>query len=297
MWGLTCDPTLETYAKKKGIPLLFDSAHSFGSRDALGRAAGSMGCAEIFSLHATKLFNSFEGGLITTNDDELALRIVAMRNFGITGQDKVDFIGTNCKLSEVHAAFATLQLNCIEDTKQVYHENAKKYSTELHNRNLSGISLWNDGFFHTRCTQSYVLLVVESDSPISRDALMEGLREKEVYAKRYFFPGTHKYKCYEAWPPRVALDSTDWLNEHLLTLPTGKNVSFDDIEQIVRFIAELHSEAQLNKLKHEMNPTIMVDESKAVTRKAYVQQKIQSLLSRVKEYEEELKYIDNEFQA
>ena len=273
LWGLMCTAALEAYAQEKCIPIMFDSAHSFGSRNGSGKTAGNMGCAEIVSLHATKLFNSFEGGLVITNDDALARKIVAMRNFGIVGQDNVEFIGTNCKLSEIHAAFACLQLTSIEQTKHIYHENAQKYSSELRRHNLRGVTLWNDEFLQTGCTHSYIILILEDSSPISRDCLMKGLREKEVYAKRYFFPGTHKYECYKAWPPRVPLDDTDWLNEHLLTLPTGTNIAFEDIERIVECVSELHGKACLGSFESEKTPTIGIDESYSATRQAYIEQK------------------------
>ena len=294
LWGLMCTPTVEAYANEKNIPIIFDSAHSFGACNSHGARAGNTGCAEIFSLHATKLFNSFEGGLILTNDDALAFKLVAMRNFGITGQDKVEFIGTNCKMSEIHAAFALSQFASIDETVAIYRRNALRYSEELKTYNLKSISLWNDNFFGTACTHSYVCLVVEDSSPITRDALMEGLREKNIYAKRYFYPGTHKHECYAQWTPVESLKNTEWLNEHLLILPTGRMVTSEDIDRIVESIADIYNTAARFTTRAKPDATIKVDQTKSATRKAYITQKIQTLRVYLEEYEAELRSIAHE---
>src|SRR5207248_8110029 len=104
LWGRTCDvEALRDIAERRGVQLFFDAAHAFGCARH-GTAVGNFGAAEVFSFHATKFFNTFEGGAIATNDDALAERIRLMRNFGFGGYDDVRSAGTNGKMSEVAAA-------------------------------------------------------------------------------------------------------------------------------------------------------------------------------------------------
>lgn len=293
LWGLMCDPSIEKFAKERSIPLVFDSAHSFGALNAYNVRAGNMGRAEVFSLHATKLFNSFEGGLIVTNDDTLASRIVAMRNFGITGQDTVSFIGTNCKLSEIHAAFACSQLARIEETKQLYRRNAEIYAEEFRKRALKGISLWNRDFLQSGCTHAYVCILVDDESPVTRDLFMEKLRDKDIYAKRYFYPGIHKHPCYAKLPLKTDLPNTDWLNEHLLTLPTGRLVMTNDIIRIVQTISNIHASYSSAESIMRRTVDVRIDETMSETRRTLIESKLHLLRSKVREYEVELQMLSD----
>src|SRR4030095_7100920 len=110
LWGRPCDVDgLAEVARRHNLALLFDAAHAFACTSG-GRMIGSFGDAEVFSFHATKFFNTFEGGAITTNDDELASRMRLMKNFGFAGYDNVIYIGTNGKMSEVCAAMGLTSL-------------------------------------------------------------------------------------------------------------------------------------------------------------------------------------------
>jgi len=294
LWGLNCEPEVEQFAQQQSVPLVFDSAHSFSSVDSCGRIAGHGGAAEVFSLHATKLFNSFEGGIITTSDDELASRLRMMRNFGISGQDRVQYAGTNCKMSEIHAAFACEQLAVIEDTRHIYWENARKYCDAFGRIRLKGLQVWNERFLETGCSHSYICLCIDEDAPFTRDLLMEKLRERDIYAKRYFYPGTHNQPCYRSWSPRISLKNTEWLNKHILVLPTGTAVTPEDINHIVSEIAKLHAREMTESTHQGTEPKITVDETKVQTRKRYIRSKMESLHSRLVEYETELHSLESQ---
>lgn len=238
LWGLACEvDELETLAAQRNIALVFDSAHSFGARTPTGKFVGNFGKAEVFSMHATKLFNSFEGGIITTNDDSLAELLLPMRNFGITGQDTVSCWGSNYKLSEVHAAFAIRQLQNIDALIAVYKRNAQSYAHFIKKIGLRHIRFWNEEYLsHLGCTHSYVCLEIQNSSVVSRDEMVSYLRENNIYAKRYFLPGVHKCRPYNA--DSVTLPTTESLCRQVLVLPTGSQVNEQDIERIVSLLKQ-----------------------------------------------------------
>ena len=126
LWGWHCDiAALEEIARRRGLKLLFDSAHALGC-SYKDRMIGGFGDAEVFSFHATKFVNSLEGGAVVTNDDELARKIKLMRNFGFVAYDQVASIGTNGKMSEVSAAMGLTNLESIDDFIAINRRNHKK---------------------------------------------------------------------------------------------------------------------------------------------------------------------------
>ena len=115
LWGRACDTeALSEIARRHHLHLLYDAAHAFACSYE-GRMVGNFGDAEVFSFHATKFFNTFEGGAVTTNDDELAAKIRLMKNFGFSGYDEVTYIGTNGKMSECSAAMGLTNLESMDD--------------------------------------------------------------------------------------------------------------------------------------------------------------------------------------
>ena len=114
-WGRGCAVhELKTIADRHGLRLMFDAAHAFACSHG-SRMIGGLGDAEIFSFHATKFFNTFEGGAVCTNDDELAAKIRLMKNFGFSGKDNVIYVGTNGKMSEISAAMGLTSLESVDD--------------------------------------------------------------------------------------------------------------------------------------------------------------------------------------
>ncbi|MBC7955682.1 MAG: aminotransferase class I/II-fold pyridoxal phosphate-dependent enzyme, partial [Cytophagales bacterium] len=127
LWGRACPvEELQAIADEHGLHLLFDAAHAFGCTHG-GRMIGGFGKAEVFSFHATKFFNTFEGGAITTNDDELATRLRAMVNFGFTGVDEVSYVGTNGKMNEVCAAMGLASMRSIDNFVATNRRNHEAY--------------------------------------------------------------------------------------------------------------------------------------------------------------------------
>ncbi|MDA8414377.1 MAG: aminotransferase class I/II-fold pyridoxal phosphate-dependent enzyme [Desulfobacteraceae bacterium] len=236
LWGKPCAiEQLEAIAQRRNLRLLFDAAHAFGcSHD--NRMIGGFGDAEVFSFHATKFFNTFEGGAVTTNDDELAARIRLMKNFGFAGYDNVIYIGTNGKMSEVSAAMGLTSLEHLDDLIALNRRNHEAYGRGL--AGLLGVRLVPyDG--NNRYNYQYVVLEIDSESAgVDRDLLLQILHAENVMARRYFYPGCHQMEPYRSHFPHAGLllPETEGLVQRVMSLPTGSAVTEEDISRISSII-------------------------------------------------------------
>ena len=131
VWGRPCDiDALDEIARRRSLKLMFDAAHAFGN-SYRGRMIGNFGQVEVFSFHATKFFNTFEGGAVVTNDDDLAAKIRLMTNFGFAGYDNVIYVGTNGKMPEVSAAMGLTGLESLDEFIAANRRNHAAYRAGL----------------------------------------------------------------------------------------------------------------------------------------------------------------------
>jgi dTDP-4-amino-4,6-dideoxygalactose transaminase len=236
VWGQPCDvAALADIAKRHGLRLIYDAAHAFGCAYQ-GTMIGNFGDAEVFSFHATKFFNTFEGGAVVTNDDELASKIRLMQNFGFVNYDQVDYIGINGKMSEVSAAMGLTGLESIKEFIAVNYRNYQHYQREL-----SGIPGLRFITYDETEKRNYQYIVIEIDQAItgiSRDQLMKTLWAENVIARRYFYPGCHRMEPYRSYFPHAGLllPETEALCQRTLQLPTGTAVGEQDISTICQII-------------------------------------------------------------
>ena len=233
VWGNACAvDRLEPIARRHHLRLLYDAAHAFGCSHG-GRMLGNFGDAEVFSFHATKFVNTFEGGAVTTNDGALASRMRLMRNFGFSGfYDQVDYLGTNGKLSEVAAAMGLTSLESLDAFVEVNRRNHARYAEEL--RGTPGLRLrrYDGGGQH-----NFQYIVVEVDQErfgLSRDELAAVLHAENVLARRYFYPGCHRMEPYRSRFPEAGrqLPVTERVCGRVLILPTGTAVGEEEIRAI-----------------------------------------------------------------
>lgn len=253
LWGRSCDvESLTRIADEHGLTLMFDAAHALGC-SYQGRMIGGFGRAEIFSFHATKFFNTSEGGAVATNDDALAATVRLMTNFGFAGYDNVVSIGTNGKMSEISAALGLTSLEQFERVVDVNRSNYESYQDEL--AGLAGIHLMPYDS-HEACNYQYVVLEVDSElAGIDRDQLQHILWAENVLARRYFYPGCHRMEPYRSSNIQndFVLNETERLSERVLALPTGMSVKRQDIADvcaIIRLVVSHGREARRN-LVHE----------------------------------------------
>ena len=236
VWGRPCAiEALNEIAGRRGLKLIFDAAHAFGN-SYKGRMIGNFGLAEVFSFHATKFFNTFEGGAVVTNDDELATKIRLMTNFGFAGYDKVIYVGTNGKMSEISAAMGLTGLESLDEFIAANRLNCATYRAGL--QAVPGIKLiaYNET---ERNNYQYVIVEVdEMATGISRDDLVRVLHAENVLARRYFYPGCHEMEPYRSYFPHAGLllPETEKLTQRVMSLPTGTAVGPEAIETICAVI-------------------------------------------------------------
>jgi dTDP-4-amino-4,6-dideoxygalactose transaminase len=236
LWGRACDTeALGAIARHHNLHLIYDAAHALACSHE-GRMVGNFGDAEVFSFHATKFFNSFEGGAVTTNDDELANQIRLMKNFGFSGYDQVTFIGTNGKMSECSAAMGLTSLESLEDFIQQNHQNYQQYRDGLAGVPEIRLMTFDE---KEKCNYQYIVMELdEAGAGIGRDELVEVLHAENVIARRYFYPGCHRMEPYRSDYPNAGLrlPLTERLVERVITLPTGTSVNARQISDICELI-------------------------------------------------------------
>ena len=210
---------LQEIADEHGLKLLFDAAHAFGCSLG-GRMIGGFGEAEVFSFHATKFYNTFEGGAVTTNNDELAEAIRLMRNFGFSGDDNVVSTGTNAKLTEVCAAMGLVNLDEIDDLIAVNRGNYQAYSAAFAGFQSLSLVAYDEA---ERNNFQYVILEVAPNCGATRDEIVAALHKQNVLARRYFWPGCHRMKPFRELFPHAGLllPNTETVAHRVIVLPTG----------------------------------------------------------------------------
>jgi dTDP-4-amino-4,6-dideoxygalactose transaminase len=240
LWGRPCDvEALADIARRHKLKLLFDAAHAFGCSHNR-QMIGNFGNAELFSFHATKFVNTFEGGAVLTNDHELAAKIRLMRNFGFAGYDIVSSLGTNGKMSEVSAAMGLTSLESFKEFVATNYRNYKHYRQQL--AEVPGVSLLTYDEAE-KCNYQYIVLEINEEAMgITRDQLDDILWAENVLSRRYFYPGCHRMEPYRIRNRRAALSlpETEKLAIRVLCLPTGTAVGGDEISaicQIIKFVA------------------------------------------------------------
>jgi dTDP-4-amino-4,6-dideoxygalactose transaminase len=238
LWGRSADvEALQAIADESGLKLMFDAAHAFACSHR-GRMIGNFGACEVFSFHATKFFNTFEGGAVVTNDDELAEAMRLMRNFGFSGLDNVIYPGTNGKMIEIAAAMGLVNFDAIDAFIEANRRNYYAYQQEL--TDLPGIRLLP--FDETeRNNYQYVVIEVGADCPVGRDRIIDALRAENILARKYFWPGCHNMQPYRALYPHAGLllANTRQVADRVAVLPTGTTVNEDTIRTVASVLRVL----------------------------------------------------------
>lgn len=235
-----CDVSgLESLSRECGIPLLFDSVESVYESVAGGRIGG-FGAAEVFSMHASKLLNGFEGGYVTTNDPGLAENLRLTRGFGFSGPDHISVPGgINAKLNEVHAAMGLASLDDIEDQVRRNRQRYNTYQSRL--AAVPGVRLLE---FDERYRTSYKNIVIEllDGWPLSRKDTLSIMNAEKMLARAYYHPPLHRKRMrYPHVPAELPL--TDALSERFVLMPCGHMVSDADIDQVVALLEFMHANA------------------------------------------------------
>ena len=235
LWGRAAPVAeLQQIADEHGLKLMFDAAHAFSCSSG-GKMIGSFGACEVLSFHATKFFNTFEGGAVVTNDDGLAATMRLMRNFGFEGLDQVSHPGTNGKMIEIAAAMGLANLPKLDEVIAANRRNYQAYAEALDG--IPGLSLLRYDE-NERNNYQYVVLEVAEDCAASRDRLVEALRAENIMARRYFWPGCHRMEPYRSLFPHagLVLPATEAVANRVIVLPTGQTMDADMVQTVVQVI-------------------------------------------------------------
>lgn len=245
LWGWGCPVAeLESIARRHNLKLMFDASHAFGCSTE-GRLIGGFGDVEVFSFHATKFVSTLEGGIVTTNSDELAQKMRLMRNFGFETYDSVIHVGVNGKMNEFEAAFGLGCLESMDEFLEVNRSNFISYQAAF--ADLPGITLKAPPA-EERSNYQYILCDVDPETcPLTRDELLDLLWLENLRVRRYFYPGCHRMEPYRTLYPHVGdrLPHTEQACQRALQFPTGTSIGPTEIAQtgeLLQFLLK-HAEA------------------------------------------------------
>lgn len=237
VYGYPCDvERIQKIADTYGLKVIYDAAHAFGVKYK-NQSLLKHGDLSILSFHATKVFNTFEGGAIICPDAKTKKRIDDLKNFGYAGEVTVVATGINAKMNEVQAAFGVLQLKYVDKAIEMRSKIDALYRTQL--SSVPGIAcpqLPADAMHN----YSYFPILIEKEYPLSRDELNDKLRQQGIYARRYFYPLISEFPMYRGLPSAaqynlpVARSAAD----HVLCLPIYPDLENETISRIISIIKD-----------------------------------------------------------
>ncbi|EHN66825.1 DegT/DnrJ/EryC1/StrS family aminotransferase [Comamonas testosteroni] len=237
-YGNPCDTAaIQKIADNYNLRVIYDAAHAFAVQD-VGGSILRHGDLSVLSFHATKVFNTFEGGAIICPDAKTKQRIDHLKNFGFVDETTVVAPGINAKMSEINAAFGLLQLKHMSQVLELRATIDARYRQAL--QGIKGIQCLSQGQ-QTVANHSYFPVLVQSDYPLSRDALYQKLKDQGIHARRYFYPLISDFPMYRGLPSaeRDRLPVAANAAEQVLCLPIYPTLSNEQQARIVAVIAEV----------------------------------------------------------
>lgn len=236
VYGNVCKmEAIEKIAKKYKLKVIYDAAHAFGE-EYNGRGIASFGDITIFSFHATKVFNSIEGGAICYSDSRLKSKIEAIRDFGIYDEEHVIEIGTNAKMNEFQAAMGLCNLRHFDDVinqrKIIYDEYIKRL------QNIRDIKLprIREG---VKSNYAYFPIIVkECGSTVSRDEVFEKLKENGIFSRKYFYPLTNELECFKHYE-KGNTPVAKHVSSNVLTIPFYADLQLEDVSWICDVLLDI----------------------------------------------------------
>jgi len=230
VYGSLCDvEAIDRIAKQHGLKVIYDAAHAFAVRYK-GISSACFGDMSMFSFHATKVFNTIEGGAVCYSDGHLAQMLDAQKNFGICGPEEVAYVGGNAKMSEFQAAMGICNLRHLSEEIEKRRKVVARYRERL--SGVDGIKL---SAIQKGVESNYAYFPVVFDGyKHTRDEVFERLEAHGIAARKYFFPLTNSFECYRNYPT-AGVERTP-VAQHLalrvLTLPLYADLALEDVDQI-----------------------------------------------------------------
>ena len=236
VYGNLCDiEAIQKIAEKHNLKVIYDAAHAFGVTYK-GISSANFGDVSMFSFHATKVYNTIEGGALCYQDDRLSKILDTWKNFGMSGQESVPFAGGNAKMNEFQAAMGICNLRHLDDEIAKRKAVVEHYIDRL--RGVDGIMLCKP---QEDVKSNYAYFPVVFDGyKYNRDEVFEMLGKEKIVARKYFYPLTNSFDCYKG---QVGFNSDETpvakhIAERVLTLPLYADLSLEDVDRICNIILE-----------------------------------------------------------
>lgn len=237
VYGKICNlDAIEKIAKRHNLKVIYDAAHAFGVK-VNGISIARFGDASMFSFHATKVFNTIEGGAVAYTDKNLSKILNDIKNFGITGQESVEYVGGNAKMNEFQAAMGICNLRHLEDEIEKRKIIFERYVERL--GGIKGIKLVES---QPGVTSNYAYFPVVFDGyKLNRDEVSEKLKNENIFARKYFHPLTNSFQCYKGRFDVEKTPEAKHTADRVLTLPLYADLAFEDVDRICDVILNYHS--------------------------------------------------------
>lgn len=234
VYGTPCDVNrIEAIAKKHNLKVIYDAAHAFGV-EINGRGIGSFGDASMYSFHATKVYNTIEGGAIATADDELITKLWRLKDFGIKDEETIDGIGANAKMNEFCAVMGLCNLKHVDEEIAKRKQVSERYRSHL--EGVDGIKLLTikEG---VKTNYAYFPIVVdEKIFGCDRNRIKDVLAQNGVGVRKYFYPLVSDMDCYKGRFDSVSLPVAKWVSDRVLTIPMFADLELADVDRICSII-------------------------------------------------------------
>ncbi len=233
VYGRPCDTeAIQQIADKYGLKVIYDAAHAFGVEQN-GKSVLNAGDISTLSFHATKVFNTIEGGAMIMHDAKMKQRIDYLKNFGFAGETEVVAPGINSKMDEMRAAYGILNLKQVDAAIEARHQVAIKYREAL--RNVEGVTIWED-VFGIKHNYSYFPIFVDTEKyGMSRDDLYFKMKDQGILGRRYFYPLISDFSTYRGLESasKENLPVASKMAEEVICLPMHHALNEDDIQRVL----------------------------------------------------------------
>lgn len=237
VYGNICDyKAIDEIARKHHLKVLYDAAHAFGVT-VNGMGVGNLGDMSMFSFHATKVFNTVEGGGLAYADSSYSSEFRALRQFGMyAGKEDSDIVGTNAKMTEMHAAMGLCNLRHVDEEIEKRKKAVERYRERI--AGVKGITLCEE---QPGVKWNYAYLPAVFDEKKfgrTRDEVSDALAEHNIFSRKYFYPLTSHFRAFQGMFPIQETPVAEWIAERVLTLPLYAGLEDADVDRICDVILE-----------------------------------------------------------
>lgn len=231
VYGNICNiEAIEKIAHKYDLKVIYDAAHAFGETWK-GKGIGAYGDISTFSFHATKVYNTIEGGAVCCRNKEQYEKLYNLKNFGIRSEELVVSVGANAKMNEFQAAMGLCNLRYLQD-----EIDKRKKVVELYSDLLNSIDGVRINRYHPEVKPNYAYFPVVFETEQKRDSVYEGLKKESIYCRKYFYPITADQACFKNKFRNMNLKKARECSERILVLPLYADLEEAVVEKIVRII-------------------------------------------------------------